>query len=216
MGTNHECHPIIRNPASFHPFFFSYVQPHCIHYNKSDKESIFHFLEQFSNKSLFTDVNLDLICDIEIALIQFLPKFLPLVTSIDSIEFDEKILSLLENEQIGGQEMLTSARVLFIKSVFRTYKIRISKQPVRDISSPQNHRPAYYYGPPINNTNRTKFQITLLLIIYSRVDWVNWYRRWLQTPREDNKPRVLIGSNDHMQGTTRFTSFVQNIKKVRL
>jgi hypothetical protein len=66
---------------------------------------------------MFRDVNLELVCDIEIALIQFLPKFLLLVTSIDSIGFDEKILPLLENEQIGGQEMLTSARVLFIKSV---------------------------------------------------------------------------------------------------
>jgi hypothetical protein len=61
-------------------------------------------------------------------------------------------------------------------------------------------------------------------------DFGKWYRRWLLTPRRDNKPRVLIGSNEQMQqGATRFralftsqatayshqfTSFVTKIKKV--
>jgi hypothetical protein len=69
---------------------------------------------------------------------------LPLVTSIDSIEFDGFILPLLENNKQFGRDMLTSARVLFIKLVFFwTYKIRISKQPVRTID-----QCLFTMGPP--------------------------------------------------------------------
>jgi hypothetical protein len=50
---------------------------------------------------------------------QFLPKFLPLLTSIESIELDdENAIARLEKKENFGQKMLTSARVLLIRSGF--------------------------------------------------------------------------------------------------
>jgi hypothetical protein len=83
-------------------------------------ESVFQFLEQFSKNALFMDINLELYYDghrvLNLnSLMQFLPKFLPLVTSIESIELDDKnIMDHLKKENFG-QNMLTSARVLLIR-----------------------------------------------------------------------------------------------------
>jgi hypothetical protein len=79
---------------------------------------VFQFLEQFSHQFLFTDVNLDLYCDggRELnALIQFLPKFLPLLTSIESIELDDRNIMDHFGKENLGRDMLTSARVLLIR-----------------------------------------------------------------------------------------------------
>jgi hypothetical protein len=152
----------------------------------SNDESVFQFLEQFSHNALLTDINLELDYDGPRefnALLQFLPIFLPLVTSIDSIELDDRNMVARLIKKNFGREMMTAARVLIIRFAgFLTYKIKI-------------------------------------ILIYSHVssdsfDFGNWCRRWLQTPREDNKPRVLIAANNHLGTTARFTSFVKNIKKV--
>jgi hypothetical protein len=90
-----------------------------INHHRDYEESILQFLEQFSHNAMFTDVNLELYYDYdyrheENALIQFLPKFSLLVTSIESIELgDENVLARLEEENFG-RELLTSARVLLI------------------------------------------------------------------------------------------------------
>jgi hypothetical protein len=56
-------------------------------------------------------------------LIEFLPKFLPLLTSIESIELDgNNMLALLQKKNFG-REMLTSARVLLIMLGFLHIKL---------------------------------------------------------------------------------------------
>jgi hypothetical protein len=70
---------------------------------------------------MFTDVNLDLYCDggrKPNALIQFLPKLLPLITSIESIKLYENNMLAHLGKEIFGREMLTSARVVLIRSGF--------------------------------------------------------------------------------------------------
>jgi hypothetical protein len=77
------------------------------------------FLEQFHHNALFTDVNLELYYDDPLefnVLIQFLPKFLPLVNSIESIELDDKNIMDHFGKENFGRQMLTSARVLLIRS----------------------------------------------------------------------------------------------------
>jgi hypothetical protein len=49
------------------------------------------------------------------ALIQFLPKFLPLVTSIESIVLDDRNMVARLTKKNFGRQLLTSARVLLIR-----------------------------------------------------------------------------------------------------
>jgi hypothetical protein len=79
---------------------------------------VFQFLEQFSHNALFTDVNMGLYCDSRHelnALIQFIPKILPLLARIDSITLDDENVMAQLAEDNFGREMLSSARFLLIR-----------------------------------------------------------------------------------------------------